>query len=808
MRPSQLLALFLAALSNPLQAQMAARRSVEESFVLEWTKSFADYSTTNYSFSEISPSPLNGPGAVFEACPDGGFIVGGDRTVLKLNSRGEIQWTHFERPQVSDRDHGLYWHPLRGFPVSDGTYLISDQVGAYWPPAGIYGFNRDIQAIRLAADGHEISRVTFASEGDDHGSIKPLSGGGFMLFSTSNGWFYQAPTGLRRDSLNGNDYWNLALDSSFGKTWDGVFGGAGSQELVTVEEVMGGEFVLVGNSDAPSRGLNTDWWVIRVDAHGQKLWEKGFGGSFNDEARCVSRTGDGGCVVGGRISVGPCCPDPLAEDPQSRGTFLARLDSLGNTVWWKHATTNLITDLAPLADGGFLVAATDPLLPAHVRFTNWLVRMDGAGQPMWAKGFGPKPITTLRVLDQSIVISGEGWLTKLHRTTVRTGSPLVVLDGQPIGPAYVSVRGWLNSERTWAKGGELNLSTTLPGGHLFYSLDGSEPSRSGESTITLEKPARVRAVACNADFTSFVESDPKEIVLAAAPGGGVLTASTIFDPATRISNAELVAIPDDGWLFMHWERGWGDPLGDSFTEEETSRLTTSRISFVVEKAEAIRAVFGTQFQITAGDGGQVERSLGAELYSFGTQVRLTAVPSLGYYFLGWFGATESSESPISWRVLNPNQSLIAIFRPLPSNYVSLAIRLEGDGYVWKEPNLNLFTKGAKVTLSAAGSEFIRWSEDVEDAVANPVEVVMDKNRVITAHFAQPLRLELDPDFPQQIVDGYLKMRVIGARGTISIESSVDLKRWIQLSSFTNNGTMKLSEPVSNGSMRFYRVAQQ
>jgi hypothetical protein len=55
-----------------------------------------------------------------------------------------------------------------------------------------------------------------------------------------------------------------------------------------------------GNKTAPKRG-SADYWVIRLDAEGNKVWEETFGGSRVDamERQSLQQTRDGGFILGG-----------------------------------------------------------------------------------------------------------------------------------------------------------------------------------------------------------------------------------------------------------------------------------------------------------------------------------------------------------------------------------------------------------------------------------------------------------------------------------------------------------------------------
>src|SRR5688572_23875935 len=70
------------------------------------------------------------------------------------------------------------------------------------------------------------------------------------------------------------------------KLWDKTYGGSGREEFYIVQQTSDGGYILGGSSlsavsgdkSQPSRGSN-DYWVVKLDASGNKLWDKSFGGN-------------------------------------------------------------------------------------------------------------------------------------------------------------------------------------------------------------------------------------------------------------------------------------------------------------------------------------------------------------------------------------------------------------------------------------------------------------------------------------------------------------------------------------------------
>jgi hypothetical protein len=73
-----------------------------------------------------------------------------------------------------------------------------------------------------------------------------------------------------------------------------------------------GGFILGGGSASPPSGnktanfygggFNGDFWLVRLDADGEKVWEQSYGGSQDDAAEGLAQTPDGGTIVVGTSS--------------------------------------------------------------------------------------------------------------------------------------------------------------------------------------------------------------------------------------------------------------------------------------------------------------------------------------------------------------------------------------------------------------------------------------------------------------------------------------------------------------------------
>ncbi|MDA8762716.1 hypothetical protein N9M92_00645 [Flavobacteriaceae bacterium] len=152
--------------------------------------------------------------------------------------------------------------------------------------------------------------------------------------------------------------------------------------------------------------------------------------------------------------------------------------------------------------------------------------------------------------------------------------------------------------------------------------------------------------------------------------------------------------------------------------------------------------------ISASDGGSVSTSGGE--YNENTSVSITANPQQGYEFSGWTGTTLTGSS-ISVKVTS-NQTITANF--IRSIY-TLTIGSVGSGEVTQQVINSArgedYESGNTIRLTATpenGFLFYDWEQLQnnlsENSYENPLDIVMDQSKTVTATFEQKLPI-VNPD---------------------------------------------------------------
>ncbi|MFH0920227.1 MAG: Ig-like domain-containing protein [Fibrobacterota bacterium] len=138
--------------------------------------------------------------------------------------------------------------------------------------------------------------------------------------------------------------------------------------------------------------------------------------------------------------------------------------------------------------------------------------------------------------------------------------------------------------------------------------------------------------------------------------------------------------------------------------------------------------------------GSVAKNPNLASYNLGAAVQLTATPATGYNFTAWSVDTTGSTNPFTV-TLNNNKNFTANFTIKTYTLAVVAV----NGTVTKNPLQATYDHGDTVALTATpaiGYTFTGWSGD-GSGTANPLDVVMNSNKNITANFiVAPYRVTL------------------------------------------------------------------
>ena len=191
-----------------------------------------------------------------------------DYWVLKLDSLCEIEWQLTLGGSSSDLSFGVDTCIDEGYIV--GGYSYSGITGNKTSPS--FGFY-DYWVIKIDFEGNVVWQKTFGGSGTDVlDDLISLPDGGFLLGGSSSSEISGNKTEGRIGSIN-SDYWIIRLDASGIIKWQNVIGNEGNENLRSLYLTPGNGYVLTGISDSDAgfdksedsyKPLEYDIWTVKI----------------------------------------------------------------------------------------------------------------------------------------------------------------------------------------------------------------------------------------------------------------------------------------------------------------------------------------------------------------------------------------------------------------------------------------------------------------------------------------------------------------------------------------------------------------
>jgi protein involved in ribonucleotide reduction len=353
------------------------------------------------------------------------------------------------------REYGVYGQSVQA--TKDGGYIVAGTTRSY----GATGI--DVYLLKVDGSGNKVWEKTYGGTGDDYGqSVQATKDGGYIVagYTTSFG------AGLA-------DFYLVKVDSSGNKMWEKTYGGAGWDQGNSVQVTSGGGYIIAGHTNSFGAGVN-DFYLVKVDRSGNKMWAKTYGGSGSDQGNSVQVTSDGGYIISGMST---------SFGNGSGDVYLVKVDRSGNKVWektyggtqWDNSWNVQVTK-----DGGYIIAGVTESFGDQYGDV-YLVKTDSSGNKIWEKTYGG---------------TGMDWGYSVHVTSdggyIITGT--ISAPGNVDTDVYlVKIDGSGNKlwEKTyggagWDQGNSVQV--TSDGGYIVTGFTGSFGSQNGEVYLVKVAP--------------------------------------------------------------------------------------------------------------------------------------------------------------------------------------------------------------------------------------------------------------------------------------------------------------------------------
>ncbi len=328
------------------------------------------------------------------------------------------------------------------------------------------------------------------------------------------------------------DVYLVKTDSDGNLMWEKTFGGIFDNSGYSVQMTGDGGYIITGYTHSSKWG-GSDVYLVKTDSDGNLMWEKTFGEiddygrSKDDYGRSVQVTGDGGYIITGNT---------YYDMTGDYDVYLVKADSRGNLEWsitFGGAVGDYGYSVQVTGDGGYIIAGGTASFGAGATDV-YLVKTDSDGNLMWEKTFG-------RIgsdMGYSVQVTGDGGYIITGYTGIGGGVYLVRARVATL-PVSISVSpfgAFITTRVADTASLPLRVETSRGGqpvsGARVFTADGSlilgitDANGVVEATYPIAHPPTAEdfTISIMAEVNSITfSSDPITLYSSSWLGGGVYT---------------------------------------------------------------------------------------------------------------------------------------------------------------------------------------------------------------------------------------------------------------------------------------------
>jgi gliding motility-associated-like protein len=313
-----------------------------------------------------------------------------DLWVLKLDRCGTVQW--------EKSFGGTGYESARDIvQTADGGYMVLGETNS--TDGGVisgFGGTKDIWLLKLTPAGSLQWQKRYGGSGLDIGNhIEIATDGGYLIAASSS-----SNDGDIRGNHGTGGYTDgvlMKISATGAVEWSKCFGGTKNEELFDIEIINGATYAVgFANSidgDIPPSQKNYDVWLLALDASGNKMFSKIYGGSQNDVAYAMTKGADGSLTLAGYTTSND---GDVKGAKGSQDYWILNVNQSGKLNWQKvlggteaeYAKT-IITDRdSSYVIGGISYSNNGDVTGALGDGDFWTVKLSPSGNLLWKKNWG------------------------------------------------------------------------------------------------------------------------------------------------------------------------------------------------------------------------------------------------------------------------------------------------------------------------------------------------------------------------------------------------------------------------------------
>jgi len=300
-----------------------------------------------------------------------------DFWILRIDGSGNIIWQKSFGGSEVDKISSIIQTSDGGFIAVGSTNSNGGDV------SGNHGGN-DYWIVKISSEGELQWQKCAGGSDDDYGqSIVQISDGSFTCigYSLSNDGDVTGNHGTF-------DCWMVNMDSDGNLQWEKSLGGSGHDLVRYMRSTPDGGYIFSGHTDSPDGDVtgnfdSDDYWVVRLNSAAEIQWAKCFGGYKDDCSYGLLSTSDGGFIVSGHSFSSDGDKNCHLGGPDY---WVFRLDADGNMLWqecmggYNLPNEDYPLDMIQSIDEGFVIVGKSnsndgDKTVGYGQFDYWVVKL-------------------------------------------------------------------------------------------------------------------------------------------------------------------------------------------------------------------------------------------------------------------------------------------------------------------------------------------------------------------------------------------------------------------------------------------------
>ena len=197
-----------------------------------------------------------------------------------------------------------------------------------------------LYAVKTDADGNSLWSLAYSNGKYDAASC---------VINAVDGGYVICGTAAASSGHGMQDMLLLKIDSRGNTMWAKFYGGAQSDFGSRVVASNDGGYAMIGTTASFGAG-NSDIYLVKTDAQGNSLWARTYGGRGVDQGVAIINSGDGGYILGGNSE---------SFSYGSSDLLMIAVDAQGNSLWTRHfggKSDDYLGGIVRDKDGGYALA--------------------------------------------------------------------------------------------------------------------------------------------------------------------------------------------------------------------------------------------------------------------------------------------------------------------------------------------------------------------------------------------------------------------------------------------------------------------